>query len=155
MVVGQGEASRFPEFWRREVARYRHDFVDAAHILLAVVEEGSDAVRAVWKAFDVDPERIRAEVERRLAPGGAPTPRGQLPFTPRAKTALEKSLEEVEAVGATRIEPEHLLLGVLAGGGIGAESLRALGVTLEGARDVVRGLAGSSGEEDGEEDEVS
>jgi ATP-dependent Clp protease ATP-binding subunit ClpA len=37
----------------------------------------------------------------------------RIPFSPRAKQALERSLREVDRLGGNRITAEHLLLGIL------------------------------------------
>jgi ATP-dependent Clp protease ATP-binding subunit ClpC len=52
-----------------------------------------------------------------------------MPFTPRAKAALELALREARG---GQIEPEHLLLGIAGEGqGVGARILRELDVDPE------------------------
>jgi hypothetical protein len=53
------------------------------------------------------------------------------PWTADAKRALEQSLRQALAAGDTVIRPEHLLLGILAGGDPVAQALAARGVTAE------------------------
>lgn len=54
----------------------------------------------------------------------------------RSRESLEAAFEEARKLGHDSLGDEDLLLGILrAGGGTGAEALRSLGVTLEGARE--------------------
>jgi hypothetical protein len=64
--------------------------------------------------------------------GGEPV---RLRVAPEARAAVQLATEEAAALGATRMGSEHLLLGILRGrDSVGAEVLRASGVTLEAAR---------------------
>jgi len=68
---------------------------------------------------------------------------GQLPFTPRAKKVLEFALDEANALRATSIGTEHLLLGLLREGeGIAAQALRNLEVKVEDVREEIIELLG-------------
>jgi ATP-dependent Clp protease ATP-binding subunit ClpC len=58
------------------------------------------------------PEKTRAEVVAIIGVGNV-EPGGQLPFTPAAHDALEATLRESLELGHDRVEPAHLLLGVL------------------------------------------
>jgi ATP-dependent Clp protease ATP-binding subunit ClpA len=60
-----------------------------------------------------------------------PRPSGSLPFTPRAKKALELSLREALALGHSYIGTEHILLGIVReGDGVAAQMLVSLGADL-------------------------
>jgi hypothetical protein len=64
--------------------------------------------------------------------GGEPT---RLQVAPEARAAVQLAGEEATALGAVQMGSEHLLLGILrAGDAQAAGSLRAAGVTLDGAR---------------------
>ncbi|SPE64135.1 putative ATP-dependent Clp protease ATP-binding subunit [Streptomyces netropsis] len=89
------------------------------------------------RALGIDLDAVRARAEERFGPGalgpgpeepaparrrglpfgrhrgGAKGPRSHIPFTPRAKKALERSLREALARKDNRIGLEHVLLGVL------------------------------------------
>ena len=57
-------------------------------------------------------------------------------LTDRSRESLEVAFEEARMLGHDSLGDEDLLLGILgADGGMGAEALRSLGVTLEGARE--------------------
>ncbi|MEV4874380.1 Clp protease N-terminal domain-containing protein [Streptomyces syringium] len=87
------------------------------------------------RALGIDLDAVRARAEERFGPGalgsreeepvkkrglpfgrrrgGAKGARSHIPFTPRAKKALERSLREALARKDHRIGLEHVLLGVL------------------------------------------
>jgi ATP-dependent Clp protease ATP-binding subunit ClpA len=91
----------------------------------------------------IDLDAVRERVERAFGPG-ALRPRRRcrrgaigtsMPFTPRAKKALELSLREAIALGAPDLCGEHLVLGLLReGDGVAARILDERGVALEAAR---------------------
>ena len=123
---------------RREAQRLNHDYIGTEHLLLGLITGGSGAVR-IFESIGLTPERVRAEVDRRVTPGRG-TPAGQLPFTPAMKRVLEIAL--AEAAGQDVIREEHLLLGLIREGtGTAAQALAALGVT----RDSVRWALGPPG----------
>jgi ATP-dependent Clp protease ATP-binding subunit ClpC len=56
--------------------------------------------------------------------------------TDRSRESVEAAFEEARMLGHDSLGDEDLLLGILrADAGMGAEALRSLGVTLEGARE--------------------
>ena len=62
-------------------------------------------------------------------------------FTKQARAVVERAVEEAGALGADRIEPEHLLLGIAAthasvldGLGLGYETLRGVSPAAVDAR---------------------
>ena len=70
------------------------------------------------------------EVETRIGRGNQEQS-GHIPFTPRAKKALELSLRESLALGQNYIGTGHLLLGLIRkGDGVGVEILVGLGADL-------------------------
>ena len=91
----------------------------------------------------IDLDAVRERVERTFGAGALARsrcrrglmPRGTLPFTPRAKRALELSLREAIAMGDDHIGSEHLLLGLAReGDGVACRMLRSRGID----RDTVR-----------------
>jgi ATP-dependent Clp protease ATP-binding subunit ClpC len=63
-------------------------------------------------------------------------------FTDRAKRAVILAQDEARELGHGSVGPEHVLLGLLAaGGGIAAEALESLGISLEEARERVGEVA--------------
>lgn len=85
-----------------------HDYIGTEHLLLALMNlEGSVSHEAlVGCGYDADALR------KHLTPGHGTT-RHSIPFTPRAKKALELSLREALQYGHRDIDDHHLLLGIL------------------------------------------
>jgi ATP-dependent Clp protease ATP-binding subunit ClpA len=119
----------------------------------------ADVVRRVGRGDDdidpdalatlgIDLEAVRERVERAFGPGALsrrrPCRRGwtgpHVPFTARAKKALELTLREATNLGARDLRTEHLVLGLLReGDGVAARVLTERGVTLAAARAKVTG----------------
>ena len=90
---------------RQEAQRFNHDYIGTEHILLGLIQEGSGVAADVLKNLDVDPKKIRQEIEKLVSHGTTMVTMGQLPFTPRAKRVLELSMEEAERALAEK-KPE-------------------------------------------------
>jgi len=141
---------------RQEAQRFNHDYIGTEHILLGLIQEGSGVAADVLKNLDVDPKRIRQEIEKLVSHGTTMVTMGQLPFTPRAKKVLELALEEASNLGHNYIGTEHLLLGLIREQeGIAAQVLQNLNVRLEDVREEVLELLGAEvqGQETEEEAE--
>ncbi|MGE0597932.1 MAG: Clp protease N-terminal domain-containing protein [Dehalococcoidia bacterium] len=115
------------------------NWVGTEHILLALIEQGADAVKVALSRSGPSPEAVKEAVEAVMNNFTPPSGTASAPLgsglTPRAKKAIELSMKEAEGLGETRVGPEHLLLGMLAlNEGIAAELLKSLGVTIEGLR---------------------
>jgi ATP-dependent Clp protease ATP-binding subunit ClpA len=88
----------------------------------------------------IDLDEVRRRVERVFGPGALERPRGKrcrdgIPFTPRSKQALQKSVHTAAARGEREIRSEHILLGILdTPGNAGTKILARLGVTPERLR---------------------
>jgi ATP-dependent Clp protease ATP-binding subunit ClpA len=97
-------------------------------------EPGIDSDALATLGIDLD--AVRERVERTFGAGALSDRRrgrcsvtGHLPFTPRAKKALELSLREALALGDDFIGAEHVLLGLAReGDGVAARILRERGV---------------------------
>jgi ATP-dependent Clp protease ATP-binding subunit ClpA len=80
--------------------------------------------------------RHRQESQTQTRTSGSP--RGHIPFTPRAKKVLELSLREALALKHGYIGTEHILLGLIREGhGLAAQILTDEGVQLEHLRELV------------------
>src|SRR3989338_7454014 len=90
-------------------------------------------------------ENIRLEIEKLVQPGPTTQIIGDIPFTPRAKKALELAAEEARSLGHNYIGTEHLLLGLIREGeGIASQVLLNLGMDLNTVRNEVMELLGSA-----------
>jgi len=137
---------------RQEAQRFNHDYIGTEHILLGLVQEGSGVAAQVLKNLEVEPRKIRIEVEKIVKNGTNMVTMGQLPFTPRAKKVLELALEEAQNLGHNYIGTEHLLLGLIRENeGIAAQVLLNLGTKLEEVREEVLELLGADQGEGGQQ----
>jgi ATP-dependent Clp protease ATP-binding subunit ClpA len=147
---------------QEEAAVLGHDHLGTEHLLLGVAA-GDDGIlaslgadhaalrRAVTDmypvaidadalaAIGIDLDAVRRSVEESFGPGALFKRRGRrarhVPFCPRAKRALERSLREAIALRHRHIGREHLLLA-LAGDGksSAAIALRRCGTSPEAVR---------------------
>lgn len=114
-----------------ETRRLEHAYVGTEQMLLGLLSEGTGIAAQVLVSAGIDLETAQVEVEKIIGHGkGTPT---DIPFTPKAKKALELALEAAQQLNHNYIGTEHLLLGILhAQDGLGARVLQILGVDLPG-----------------------
>jgi ATP-dependent Clp protease ATP-binding subunit ClpC len=120
---------------QEEARQLDHNYIGTEHILLGLIREGNGVGAKALEALGADLEAVRDEVEEIIGRGTQAPAAGHIPFTPRAKTVLELSLSESQALGHTYIGTEHILLGLIREGeGVAAQVLTRLGADLESAR---------------------
>ena len=130
---------------KEEARRFNHDYIGTEHILLGLIREGEGVAAAVLQKIGVSLENIRLEIEKLVQPGPSTQIIGDIPFTPRAKKALELAAEEARSLGHNYIGTEHLLLGLIREGeGIASQVLLNLGMDLNTVRNEVMELLGSA-----------
>src|SRR4051812_32282223 len=95
-----------------EARLMRHGHIGTEHLLVALARVDDDVATPMLADHGLTPEKTRAEVVAIIGVGNV-EPGGQLPFTPAAHDALEATLRESLELGHDRVEPAHLLLGVL------------------------------------------
>jgi ATP-dependent Clp protease ATP-binding subunit ClpA len=106
-----------------EAWRLNHSHIGTEHLLLGLLREPAGGATKVLVSLGVSLEGIRVGVEEIIGRGQAP-PRGHMPFTPRAKKALELSAREAKHLRHNYVGTEHLLLGLLREGkGVAAQVL--------------------------------
>ncbi|WP_372366316.1 Clp protease N-terminal domain-containing protein [Candidatus Uabimicrobium sp. HlEnr_7] len=129
---------------RQQAQRFNHENIRPEHILLGLAEEGSGAAANVLKNMDVELRIIRLEIEKVIEPGSSTLQTSQLPLTPRAKKAIELSLEEANNLGHNYIDTEHLLLGLLREEeSTAAKVLKKLSLKIEDVREEVLEFLGA------------
>jgi ATP-dependent Clp protease ATP-binding subunit ClpC len=130
---------------KEEARRFNHDYIGTEHILLGLIREGEGVAAAVLEKMGVSLENIRLEIEKLVQPGPTTQIIGDIPFTPRAKKALELAAEEARSLGHNYIGTEHILLGLIREGeGIASQVLLNLGLDLNTVRNEVMELLGSA-----------
>jgi ATP-dependent Clp protease ATP-binding subunit ClpC len=119
---------------QEESRALNHDHVGTEHILLALVHDGRGTAVHVLTDLGISEGRVRDQLNLSVRDDQDP-PSGHIPFTPRAKKALELSLREALQLGDSYIGTEHLLLGLIRQDeGPAAQALRELGANLDTAR---------------------
>ena len=128
---------------KEEAARLKHDYVGPEHILLGLLREGTGVAVAVIKSLGLSLIKLKKEIENSLTTGTGVVLLEELPFTPKAKKALELAIEEASGMSHNYVGTEHLLLGVIKEGeSIASKILESAGVTLERAREISVELLG-------------
>lgn len=128
--------------------------VGTEHILLGLLREEDGVAARVLQALSVDLEKARGEVLKlhRADPGtpqegGAPMPMSIAAIsnnlTPHLRLALGLAREEVNALNLSRIETEHVLMGLIhLGSGTVVSVLAKFEVNEKTVRPQVEALAG-------------
>ncbi len=130
---------------KEEAKRFDHNYIGTEHILLGLIKEGEGVAAAVLTSLGMDPDNIRAEVEKLVQPGAAKLATDDIPFTPRAKKVIELAMDAARNLGHNYIGTEHLLLGLIReGDGVAAQVLQNMGLDLKSVRDEVLNLLGAS-----------
>ena len=133
----------------RLLAGFGVDLAGARDDVLRVVGRGEDDLDPdALATLGIDLDAVRERVERAFGPG-ALSRRGRcrrggtsrsVPFSARAKKALELTLREAVSLGEHDLRGEHLVLGLLRErDGVAARVLAERGVTLAAAREKVAG----------------
>lgn len=139
------EARKLMGLARREALRLKHDYIGTEHMLLGLTRIEGSAAGDVLAALDVGASAIRREVEALAEPGDqeAGGELRRLPFTPRAKRVLERTLVESADLGHAHVGTEHLLLAlVLEEEGIAGLALARLGLRKDFVRREIIELVG-------------
>ena len=131
---------------QEESQRLSHNYIGSEHLLLGLLAEQEGVAARALESLNVTLTAAREQVEEIIGPGQQ-TPRGHIPFTPRAKKILELALREALTMGSEVIDTEHLLLGLLdEGDGVGAQILQRLGATAQAVREAVARLINAGSE---------
>ena len=124
------QARRVVVLAQEESRNLNHNYIGTEHLVLGLLHEGRGTGARALESLDITLEAVRGEVETRIGRGNQEQS-GHIPFTPRAKKALELSLRESLALGQSYIGTGHLLLGLIRkGDGVGVEILVGLGADL-------------------------
>src|SRR5688572_11024712 len=96
---------------QEEARLLNHNYIGTEHVLLGMLAEGEGIAARVLESRNISREAARTRVEEIVGQGSS-SPSGHIPFTPRAKKALEHALREALQLGDHFIGTEHLLLGL-------------------------------------------
>ncbi len=110
-----------------------HDRIGVEHLLLGLLHDDTGPADAVLGSYGLTLADGRSAVVAAVGASEHTTPR-HIPFTPRAKKVLQKSLRAAQRLHHTFIGPGHLLLGLLdEDEGVAVDILARLGVDPEEA----------------------
>jgi ATP-dependent Clp protease ATP-binding subunit ClpC len=96
---------------QEEARKRRHACIGTEHLLLGLIAKKEDPLVQVLRRLGLETTAIRDKVAE-MRPPGRVSAIGRIPFTPQAKTALERSAIEAELRGHPHIDAEHLLWGL-------------------------------------------
>lgn len=120
---------------REEALRLGQDFIGTEHVLLGVLRMAGGPLPRVLQRTHITGEALRTEIERLISPVRTRSMATALPFTPRARKALQLACIEAKALKHPSVNPEHVLLGLLIeGSGVAALALSNLGFRTERMR---------------------
>jgi ATP-dependent Clp protease ATP-binding subunit ClpC len=128
--------------------RYKHNQLDAEHLLLAMLEQEDGMVPKLLVALNVDEKALTGSVERSLgqrpqAGAGPAGGQGQIYITPHVNRIFDGAFHEAQRMGDQYIAVEHIFISIIMDGKTeAARMLLDAGVNLEqvyGALASVRG----------------
>ena len=96
---------------QEEARRLGHNFVGTEQILLGLIGEGTGVAAKVLKSMGVNLKDARIEVEKIIGRGSGFVA-VEIPFTPRAKEALDRAVRVAFLWRDDKVRPEHLLLAI-------------------------------------------
>jgi ATP-dependent Clp protease ATP-binding subunit ClpC len=109
-----------------EAYRYVPDYIGTEHLLLGLVNDG--AVAEILRRLGLETAVLRTHTETVIGPAQPSRP-AHLPYTPRAKKALERTSQEAAQLGHEQADAEHILWALTRDGRSAAvKTLTALGI---------------------------
>jgi ATP-dependent Clp protease ATP-binding subunit ClpC len=112
---------------QNEARQMNHDYVGTEHILLALLIERPGAL----SVLGVSAEAIRQEIDKLVTRGTISPGVTRIPLTPRSQHVIDSARLQAFVVGQPRIEPEHLLIGLMQEpDGVAHRVMRNLGLDL-------------------------
>lgn len=119
-------------FARQEAERFNHDYIGTEHILLGLAYTD---VCLLFNSHGISRDDIRKHFDLVLKRNPDVVTMGQLPFTPRAKKAIEFAIRESKLADSKEVLTCHILVGLLSEQeGAAATALNKFGLTLQKAR---------------------
>jgi ATP-dependent Clp protease ATP-binding subunit ClpC len=115
-------------------------------VLLGMLDEGRGLAAQALTSLDLSADGVRAEVHAQHPWLTGERFAGQVPFTPAAQAALERSSRESLGLAHTQIGTEHLLIGLIAeNSGLAVRILDTFDIAPAMALAAVQRLVGTDG----------
>ena len=128
-------AKRVLAFAQDEAHRFNHAYIGAEHLLLGLSREPNGVAAIALESVGATLPKLRAAAESVIGRGQTNVEKIELSET--AKSAISKARFEARKLGHSYIGTEHLLLGLVRGGGIPMALLRSLEIEPDRVRDEV------------------
>ncbi len=90
-----------------------HSYVGSEHLLIGLTEERHGSAGVILRANHVEREKLRALIDRLIAPEGSSALKDPEEFSPRAESILSESAELAKLFDNREIGTEHILLAML------------------------------------------
>jgi hypothetical protein len=114
-----------------EARQLHHEYIGTEHLLLGLLRQPDGVGLAALRAHGVRLEPVRQAVVD-IIHRGSDAVTAVKGYSERARDVVRAAMAEATKRGRSRVEPEHLLLALLADRkGVGAMALTALGVDLD------------------------
>jgi len=120
---------------QNEARDMSHPYVGTEHLLLGLLKVGGRYLDLVFKQFDLNYNKIKNEITQVVGTNASQGIIGSPQPTPRSKRIIELAYDESELMGSSRIDAEHILLGICREAeGIASHILKRTGVNLTDMR---------------------
>lgn len=118
---------------REEAQHFHHTYIGAAHLLLGLISEEQGMAVRVLQSQGISLGEVRTFVVGSFGQSGRGDQQvqGEPMLTPRAERAMALAADEARRMNQPLIGTEHLLLGLIRAGGMAADLLESLGISLE------------------------
>jgi ATP-dependent Clp protease ATP-binding subunit ClpC len=126
-----------------EARRLAHEQVGTEHLLLGLLADHDGGTASLLRDAGATLEAARHKVAEVVAVGEGHG--DDLPFTDRARRALERAARFSRHERAPKVRADHVLLGVLDVEGLGCQVLRGLGVDVSHLREAVTAAGAGTG----------
>jgi len=106
------QARRVVFFARYEASNYGSKYIETEYLLLGLLRENRGLVKCLPDERDVESE-IRAEIEKQITKGQRIPVSVEVPLSADCRKVLILAAESAERLGHRRVEPVHMLIGIL------------------------------------------
>ncbi len=132
----------------QEAVRLHHEHLSPVHLLLGLLHLNSSVAILALRNLDVDLERLRDDLGRRVEPGARQLNQTKMAQSAETRQAIQYAIDEARKLGHKYVGTEHLLLGVLREGtSLAFSALSERGLKIEQVREEILTLLRSSTDE--------
>ena len=126
--------------------RKGHQQIDVEHLLWVLLDDSEGVAYQVLKRAGINAEALKKDVEElidKMPKIVGATPLGQIYISPRLKGVFERARKEAEHLKDEYVSVEHLLLAILAEGGLAADLLKKYGADSTKLLNAMREIRGT------------